>query len=158
MNLNTDHTAVGACSLFGFSESSIDQGGGKRRGISVAPSQAGRLRFLAPYLYDFGNKGILWRPSVHGAAMGTLGKFNPVGQLIDICQIDIDVRGDQSVRVRASEHQLCQWSLHQSPGEEGRSLCDSGADRRGILPEPAFYDRPRRDTGSNHCDDRHCGH
>jgi hypothetical protein len=85
-----------------------------------------RLWFPAPYLQDFGNESVLWRPSVHSAAMGTLGKCNSVGQLIDICQIDIDVRGDQSVRIRASEHQLCQWGLHQSPGEEGRSLCDSG--------------------------------
>jgi hypothetical protein len=85
-----------------------------------------RLWFPAPYLQDFGNESVLWRPSVHSAAMGTLGKCNSVGQLIDICQIDIDVRGDQSVRIRASEHQLCQWGLHQSPGEEGRILCDSG--------------------------------
>ena len=99
---------------------------------SGAVGRPGRLWIRAPFLYDFGNESILWRPSVHGAAMGTLGKCYPVGQLIDFCQIDIDVRGDQSVRVRASEHQLCQWSLHQSPGVEGRSLCDSGqAERSG---------------------------
>ena len=73
----------------------------------------------ASCLQYFGNESILWPPSVHGAAMGTLGKCNPVGQLVDLCQIDIDVRWDQSVRVWASEHQLCQRSLHQSPGVDG---------------------------------------
>jgi hypothetical protein len=41
---------------------------------------------------------------MHGAAKGALGKCNSIWQFIDLCQIDIDVGGDQSVRSWAFEH------------------------------------------------------
>jgi hypothetical protein len=58
---------------------------------------------------------------VHGAAMGTLGKRNSVGQLIDLCKIDIDVRRDKSFCIWTFEHQLRQRNL-QTLREDAKSF------------------------------------
>jgi hypothetical protein len=99
--------------------SSIDQGGGKRRGEGIGLRV--RLWIRAPNLHAFGDEGILWRPSVHRVAIGALGKCNSVGQLIDVCQINIDARGDKPFCSWALEHQFCQRSLHQSPAKNGEA-------------------------------------
>jgi hypothetical protein len=78
-----------------------------------------RLWIRASNLHAFGDEGILGRPSVHRAAIGALGKCNSVGQLIDVCQIDIDARGDEPFCSWALEQQFRQWSLHQSPAKKG---------------------------------------
>ena len=43
-----------------------------------------RLRIFASYLRAFGNKSILWRPSVQDPAMRTSRKRNSIGQLINV--------------------------------------------------------------------------
>jgi hypothetical protein len=58
---------------------------------------------------------------VHRLAIGALGKCNSVGQLIDVCQIDIDARGNKFFCPWALEHQFRQWNLHQSPAKKGRA-------------------------------------
>jgi hypothetical protein len=47
-------------------------------------------------LLFFGNPSIRWSPTVHSVAIRTLRKRNSVGKPIDLGQIDIDVRRNQS--------------------------------------------------------------
>jgi hypothetical protein len=77
--------------------------------------------FRTPYLQFFGNKGFFWSPTVHSAAIRTLGKCNSIGQPIDHRKIDIDVRWDQSFRIWTFEHQLRQRNL-QILGEDAESF------------------------------------
>ena len=89
--------------------SCIERPGELRR----CPSHLGPW-IAASKLHALGNPGILWRPSVYGAAVRTLGECHSFGQLIDVRQIDINARGDQFLCSRALEHQLRQRDLQQS--------------------------------------------
>jgi hypothetical protein len=60
---------------------------------------------------------------MHSAAKWTSRKCNSIGQLIDLRQINIDERGDQSFCVWAFEHQLRQRNLQQSPMKKVRPKC-----------------------------------
>jgi hypothetical protein len=59
----------------------------------------------------FGNLGIPWSPSMDGAAIRALRECNSIRQLIDVCQIDINMRGDQSFCIWAFKHQLHRQNL-----------------------------------------------
>jgi hypothetical protein len=65
--------------------SSIDQGGGKRRGEGIGLRV--RLWIRASNRHAFGDEGILWRPSVHRVAIGALGKCNSVGSARSISML-----------------------------------------------------------------------
>jgi hypothetical protein len=69
------------------------------------------LLLRAPYLQFIGHKSFAWCPTVHSAAIRTLRKCDSIRQLIDLRQIDIDVRRGQSIGTRTFEHQLRQRSL-----------------------------------------------
>ena len=109
--LQKDRSIASAAPQAGFANGSASESGLCTRGLLLR----------TPYLQFFGNKSFLWSPTVHSAAIRTLGKCNSIRQLIDLRKIDIDVRRDQSFRTWTFEHQLRQRNL-QTLREDAKSL------------------------------------
>jgi hypothetical protein len=65
-----------------------------------------------------------------------LRKRDPIGQLIDFCQINIDARRDKLFCPWALEHQFRQRNLHRSPAKKGRAYAI-----RDKLISPAGHSR-----------------
>jgi hypothetical protein len=92
-----------------------------------------------PYLQFVGNKSFLWSPTVHSAAIRTLGKCNSVRQPIDLRKINIDVRRDQFFRIWTFEHQLRQRDL-QILSEDAESFAGVAV-FRGVPSGDEDFDR-----------------
>ena len=112
-----------AISQYGRVTASCKNGSANESGLCTR-----RLLLRTPHLQFFGNKSFLWSPTVHSAAIRTLGECNSIGQPIDLRKIDIDVRRDKSFRIWTFEHQLRQRNL-QTLSEDAESFAGAAVGR-----------------------------